>query len=151
MTDGRGVIVIVILAVLLLAALGPCRQTPDVPDVPPASELAARVQQLVSETVPAAARPKAAALAAEYRRLAAEIEASRNPLSESTLTSAAAAIAAANEAARKVLGSDWESWRTFYERLYAELNARAQAPDADRSVFGVGKICGQIAEGLSRV
>lgn len=152
MEDSRGLIVVVFLLAVLVIA-GPCKQTvPDVPTPPvPATGLAARVRQLVQQHVPAADRGRAKALASEYRRLAAEIEAATDPLSESPLTTPAAAIAASNGAARQTLGGSWPSWTAFYAALYRELNAAAQGPDSDRTVFGVGRTFGLIAEGLDSV
>lgn len=151
MQNDTGLLFVVLLVGLLLIA-GPCKQTtPDNPPPPPATGLAARVRTLVLQHVPASNRGPSATLAGEYRRLAAEIQAAVEPLSESTLTSPAAAIAASNAAARATLGTHWPAWTKFYSALYAELNAAAQQPDADRTVYGVGRTFAQIAEGLAGV
>lgn len=151
MPQNVGLLFVVLLIGLVLMC-GPCRNpVPDDPPVPPTpvSGLAARVRQLVQDLVPVSARGKAPALAAEYRRLAAEIDASRDPLSETTLATPAAAIAASNAAARQVLGVQWAAWAPFYSALYAELNSAAARPDADRTVYGVGRTFTEIAAGLA--
>ena len=148
MQDSRGLIVVVVLLVMILT-IGPCNKTPDPPvPPPPVNGLAASVQQLAARLVPAADRAKSASVASEYRRLAAEIQTLPQPLSQSKLLTPAAAIAASNQAARAALGNSWDAWQPFYRELFALLNAAEQRPDADRTVYGVGKSFAAIAAGL---
>jgi hypothetical protein len=91
---------------------------------------------------------EAAALAANYAEVAAEIETLGDPLSSSTLKRPADAIARVAVANQNTLGARATAWMPFFDALTVRFEELDRAGRIERSIYAVGEVYAQVAAGL---
>lgn len=144
-----GLLIVAVIAWYVWSHAQPAPAPPDpVPPTPTPASLAAWVDAQASKITGNTVAHERAELAKNYQAVADEIETLSDPLAVSTLKRPADAIARIAVANQTTLGIRAVAWMPFFDALckrFEELDAEKKVL---RSIYGVGELYAQVADGL---
>jgi len=145
---GNPGLILVAIVVLLVMFSGKQPPGPD-PGPDPSTPLAQYVRGLAGQVQGSTRASEAAAIAANYRAVSAEIETLVDPLAMSPLKRPKDAVAKVNELNAQSLGSRSGAWRAFDDAVATRLETMDREGKIERSIYAVGQVYAEIAEGLA--
>lgn len=147
-----GLLAIILIFVLTIGGCGGCKPDPvPPPEPPPDTKTLAGYTAAIARAVPGVTPAEARTLAANYKRVSEQIAKFEDPLNTEPVPSVPALLNALNTTNRQILGARFTAWEPFFLKLETALDAMEQQQLLQRSIFGIGAACGEIAKGLEAV